>query len=50
MINKSVMLEFQQNYNQPLRSVPQVIIDGELIGGFAEVESKIKGPKSINKV
>jgi glutaredoxin len=44
------MLEFQQNYNQPLRSVPQVKIDGELVGGFEKKKKKIKGPKSINKV
>ena len=44
------MVEFQQNYNQPLRSIPQVIIDGKLIGGFGETEAMIKGPLSINKI
>ena len=33
-----------------IRSIPQVTIEGEFIGGFAEVEARIKGIKSINKV
>tara|TARA_Y100000310_G_scaffold326920_1_gene392501 strand:- start:1418 stop:1570 length:153 start_codon:yes stop_codon:yes gene_type:complete len=50
MVNKSAGVEFQQNYNQPLRSIPQVIIDGKLIGGFEETEAILKGPLSINKI
>jgi len=33
-----------------IRSIPQVVINGEYIGGYAEVEAIIKGPLSINKV
>jgi len=33
-----------------IRTIPQVTIEGEYIGGFAEVEARIKGIKSINKV
>ena len=33
-----------------MRTVPQVVIDGELIGGFAEVEQKMKGTSAINKI
>jgi hypothetical protein len=42
--------EIKEKYNQDVRSIPQVIIDDEFVGGFAEVEGKIKGVKSINKV
>ena len=38
------------NNNEYIRSIPQVVIDGSLVGGFAEVESKIKGLQSINKI
>ena len=38
------------NNNEYIRSIPQVLIDGSLVGGFAEVESKIKGLQSINKI
>ena len=33
-----------------IRTIPQVTIDGEYIGGFAEVEARLKGIKSINKI
>ncbi len=36
--------------NDTIRTIPQVTIDGEYIGGFAEVEARIKGIKSINKI
>ena len=41
-INSKSIQEIKEKYNQEVRSIPQVIIDGEFIGGFAEVESKIK--------
>ena len=45
-----VMEEFQNKFTQTLRTVPQVVIDDKLIGGFAETEVLIKGPLSINKI
>ena len=33
-----------------MRTIPQVVIDDKLIGGYAEVEDLIKGLTSINKV
>ncbi len=50
LINKSAAEQFQQDFNLPLRSIPQVIIEDKLIGGFAETETYLKGPLSINKV
>ena len=49
-ISKESVQEIKEKYDQEVRSVPQVIIDGEFVGGFAEVDSRIKGPGSINKV
>ena len=49
-INRESIQEIKEKYNQDVRSIPQVIIDGEFVGGFAEVESMIKGPSSINKI
>jgi len=37
-------------YNKQIRSIPQVVIDEELIGGYNEVEDLMKGLTSINKV
>tara|TARA_B100000029_G_C17110844_1_gene791440 strand:+ start:220 stop:477 length:258 start_codon:yes stop_codon:yes gene_type:complete len=48
--DRSLIEEFQNKFNQTLRTVPQVVIDDKLIGGFAETESYIKGPLSINKI
>ena len=50
IVNKGNVEEFQNKFNQTMRTVPQVVIDGELIGGFAEVEQKMKGTSSINKI
>ena len=50
MISGPVLEEFQNKYNRTLRSIPQVVINEELIGGFAETEDLLKGPLSINKV
>ena len=35
---------------QGLRTVPQVVINDELIGGFAETEAKMQGLMSINGI
>ena len=50
IVDKGLIEEFQNKFNQTLRTVPQVVIDDKLIGGFAETESYIKGPLSINKI
>ena len=48
--DRGLIEEFQNKFNQTLRTVPQVVIDDKLIGGFAETEVLIKGPLSINKI
>ena len=50
IVDKGLIEEFQNKFNQTLRTVPQVVIDGDLIGGFAETENFLKGPLSINKI
>ena len=50
IVDKGLIEELQNKFNQTLRTVPQVVIDDKLIGGFAETESYIKGPLSINKI
>ena len=50
IVDKGLIEEFQNKFNQTLRTVPQVVIDDKLIGGFAETEALIKGPLSINKI
>ena len=37
-------------YNKQIRSIPQVVIDEKLIGGYNEVEDLMKGLTAINKV
>ena len=44
------MEELQTKYDKVIRTVPQVIIDDALIGGYGEVESLMRGTTSINKV
>jgi len=50
IVDKGLIEEFQNKFKQILRTVPQVVIDDKLIGGFAETEVFIKGPLSINKI
>ena len=50
IVDKGLIEEFQNKFNQTLRTVPQVVIDGDLVGGFAETENFLKGPLSINKI
>lgn len=45
-----VMEEFQNKFTQTLRTVPQVVIDDKLIGGFSETEAKMQGLTSINGI
>ena len=44
------MKELEAKYDRIIRTVPQVIIDDTLIGGFAEVRAMMRGINSINKV
>ena len=50
LVSGPVLEEFQNKFSQMLKSIPQVVIDDKLIGGFAETESMMKGLQSINKV
>ncbi len=50
MVNKTILEELQTKYDTTIRTVPQVVIDDALIGGYNEVESLMKGTTSINKV
>ena len=50
VVNKTILEELQTKYDKVIRTVPQVIIDDALIGGYNEVESLMKGTTSINKV
>ena len=49
-VNPTIMEELQTKYNKVIRTVPQVIIDDVLVGGYHEVESQMRGATSINKV
>ena len=48
--DRGLIEEFQNKFNQTLRTVPQVVIDDELIGGFGETEAKMQGLMSINGI
>ena len=37
-ISKELIQEIKEKYEQEVRSVPQVIIDGNFVGGYTEVE------------
>ena len=50
MVNKTILEELQTKYDKVIRTVPQVIIDDALIGGYNDVESLMRGTTSINKV
>ena len=48
--DKGLIEEFQNKFNQTLRTVPQVVIGDELIGGFSETEAKMQGLTTINGI
>ena len=48
--DKGLIEEFQNKFNQTLRTVPQVVIGDELIGGFQETEAKMQGLTTINGI
>ena len=50
MVNKTILEELQTKYDKVIRTVPQVVIDDILIGGYHEVEDLMKGSNSINKI
>ncbi len=50
LVSGPVLEEFQNKFSQMLKSIPQVVIDDKLIGGYAETEAMMKGLKSINKI
>ena len=49
-MNGTALEDLQTKFNKTIRTVPQVIIDNSLIGGYHEVETHMKGPTAINKV
>ena len=49
-VNKAILEDLQTKFNKVIRTVPQVIIDDSLIGGYNDVESLMRGTTSINKV
>ena len=50
VVNKTILEELQTKYDKVIRTVPQVIIDGVLVGGYHETEELMVGAASINKV
>ena len=50
MLNGESVKELEVKYDKTIRTIPQVIIDDALIGGYTEVESMMRGTTSINKV
>ena len=49
-VNPTIIEELQTKYDKVIRTVPQVIIDGVLVGGYNSVETLMRGTTSINKV
>ena len=50
VVNKTILEELQTKYDKVIRTVPQVVIDNVLIGGYHETEELMIGAASINKV
>ena len=50
MVNSTILEDLQKRYDKVIRTVPQVIIDDILIGGYHEVEDLMKGTTSVNKI
>ena len=49
-MNGVALEDLQTKFNKVIRTVPQVIIDDILIGGYHEVENLMKGTTSVNKI
>ena len=50
MVNSTILEDLQTKFNKVIRTVPQVIIDDVLVGGYHEVEDLMKGTTSVNKI
>jgi glutaredoxin len=50
VVNKDILKELEIKSGEIIRTVPQVVIDNELIGGYHETEELMVGAASINKV
>ena len=50
MVNKKILEKLQTKYDTTIRTVPQVVLDNVLVGGFQETEKLMVGAASINKV
>ena len=50
MVNSTILEDLHTRYDKVIRTVPQVIIDDILIGGYHEVEDLMKGTTSVNKI
>ena len=50
MVNSTILEDLHTRYDKVIRTVPQVIIDDILIGGYHEVENLMKGTTSVNKI
>ena len=49
-VNGVILEDLQTKFNKVIRTVPQVIIDDILIGGYHEVGNLMKGTTSVNKI
>jgi len=50
MVNKDILKELEIKSGEIIRTVPQVVIDNVLVGGYNETEELMVGAASINKV
>ena len=49
-VQDNVQVLFALNNNEHIRSIPQVVIDGKLIGGYKAVATILKEVQSIDNV
>ena len=49
-VNGAILEDLQTKFNKVIRTVPQVIIDDILVGGYHEVDDLMKGTTSVNKI
>ena len=49
-VQDNVKVLFALNNNEHIRSIPQVVIDGKLIGGYKAVATILKEVQSIDNV
>jgi|TARA_B110000263_G_scaffold29653_1_gene22528 glutaredoxin len=50
MVNQDILKELEIKTGEVIRTVPQVVIDNVLVGGYQETEELMVGAASINKV